>query len=726
MSFLEPLFLIGLLAAGLPIAVHLFNRRKAVVRPFPAMHLLMQSNKRTARSIKVRQWALLALRILAVAILALALAKPFCLSEQGIAADQRMPTAVVFVVDTSASMQHNDWWSRTQKQFDKQLGRLKPWDEVSLIDTANLDDAIVNLTDDHDKVERAFARLKPTQGKHDLSRAMTRAREMLSTSQLPARRVVILSDMSIHALEETTKKPLNAFIDPITVRRKRESQPSNLSIESVSYVQEGTGQNQMWRIDAAIKNHGESTVKDIDVQLNINNEVVAAGKLDQLKPNAVATYTVRHAYKGQGVQQASVVLPDADQYALDNVFYFAFRMRDRIQALVVNGEPSSIIYDDETFFLSRALNPQRTTDRGIVPRVVNDKALSSIDLSQYDVIFLSNLPRVGVDIAQKLQTYVEQGGGVFVTLGDQVDVNAYNQTMKSLLPRPLRGLKKLADPDDPDAPVKITRLGATEPKHPIFRAFSLPGGQTLQAVQVFSYMLLEPGVADDSQTIMSFKDNAPALMERRIGKGRVLMFTSSIDNEWTDFPVRATYLPLLHRAVEYLARRATSDTKTNHVAGKRVFLEIPDTTQKRIIVQGPMHEKTPDRMVLEPQDGKVQFVPKRQGLYRVWIDQVDAKNPLTNQLVGLAFAVQADRKESALKALPEKAFEPWRPVKQKQGDAITIQTQKRVNIWPKLLFFITLLLLMETVLGTRRSVLQKLWRLITRQNPPSLEEESAQ
>ena len=84
MSFLEPLFLVGLLGAALPLLVHLINRRKAVRVDFPALAFLMQSNRREARGIKVRQWLLMALRMLVIAALAIALAKPFVLSSQGV------------------------------------------------------------------------------------------------------------------------------------------------------------------------------------------------------------------------------------------------------------------------------------------------------------------------------------------------------------------------------------------------------------------------------------------------------------------------------------------------------------------------------------------------------------------------------------------------------------------------------------------------------------------
>jgi hypothetical protein len=74
--FLYPLFLFGLAAASLPILIHLLNRRRLKRIKFPAVRFILLSQKRISRSYRLRHWLLLALRTLAVVLLALLLANP--------------------------------------------------------------------------------------------------------------------------------------------------------------------------------------------------------------------------------------------------------------------------------------------------------------------------------------------------------------------------------------------------------------------------------------------------------------------------------------------------------------------------------------------------------------------------------------------------------------------------------------------------------------------------
>src|SRR5690606_35526223 len=97
------------------------------------MKFVLQSQKRVAKGAKIRQWILLALRALALALLALALAKPFFKSQEGLTMDQRLPTASVIVLDTSYSMTSADGWEQVEEMLDAEVSRLRPWDEVSLI-----------------------------------------------------------------------------------------------------------------------------------------------------------------------------------------------------------------------------------------------------------------------------------------------------------------------------------------------------------------------------------------------------------------------------------------------------------------------------------------------------------------------------------------------------------------------------------------------------------------
>lgn len=722
MSFLEPLFLLGLLAGAVPIIVHLINRQKAVRRPFPALKLLQQSNQKIARSIKIRQWVLLALRVLAIVFLAIALAKPYVLSSRGITAEERMPTAVVFVVESGATMHYGDWWPRAQRALNEQIGKLRPWDEIALVTTTSSDALIPRLTTEHAEARREIEKVSPAHKAGALDQGLKMAVDILASSQLPNQRIVVISDFSQGTLAENARpdSAVGYAIERVSVRGRGEEQVKNLAVVGVEYEQEGSAQERTWKIEAAVRNFSDEDAARVQLNLRIGDAVVATELVD-VPAGKTVTSTFRHRIETAGAQKSVVEIVDADRYALDNTWYFTIHPREQVRALLVNGEPSSVAQNDELFFLMRALSPGRGVESPVLPTVTTVDGLDNRELENFDVVVLANVARMSQSSVAKLTDFVEGGGGLFIGLGSQVDPAIYNQQLGALLPRPLRGLKLLAERNDPDAPVKTTRFGNSQRQHPIFRVFSLPGGTSIQSVQAFSYMLLDPSPADEqSAVLLSFQDNAPALLERQVGQGRVVLLTTSLDLDWTDFPIRTAYLPMMHRSMMYLARRSASRGLVQRVVGQPARLEVAGLVQERAIVRTPDDSEPSNRLVLEPVEGEVSFVPQYVGFYEVWADS-DAEDVQRNHLEQLMLSVNLDARSSDLRLLPDNVLDAWM-----QGGA-GVQTadglvasganappagQRRVNLWSKFLFLITLILLAETILGTRRSVLLRLGRLV--------------
>jgi hypothetical protein len=710
-SFLEPLFLIGLLAAGLPIVVHMMNRRKAVKVAFPAMRLLHESNKRTARSIKLRQLLLMAARILGVLLLVLALSKPFFLSEEGLAEDERMPTAAVIVLDDSASMQHAGWWSDAQDEAEEMAARTRPWDELAYLLTTREDVGSERLSDRHEEVRTQLAARQVSDLKGDMRARLQGAAAMLKTSQLPQRKIVVITDTA--GMQELVKTDLDAKLGArvqwVDVRgRSASGEVENLAVTRVNYEQDGS-EATSWRIVASVKNYGPSPQRNIEVRLVLDGEVLSAGRIATLAAGEEIEQVFSHRQSTQISAPARVEIVSKDRYPLDDTYHFVFRTRARINALLVNGETSSVVDEDEMFFLSRALNPGRSTTEGIIPRVITPEGLLGEDMSKYDAVIFANVPRISAALATRLGRYVEEGGGVMFFAGDQIDAEAYNATLEDLLPKRLRGIKELAQRGDPDAPVKITRPGVADARHPIFRAFSLPGGETLQSAEVYSYLLFDPTPTQDSRQVLAFKDNAPALLERQVGKGRVLFFATSADIEWTTLPIRSAYVPFTQRAVQYLARRSSNVGEKGLRAGEPVRLEVGGLIKERVVVRGPLGDQK-ERFVLEPEDGLVTVTPTYAGVYEVWADSDDPEQG--TELVDVHFAVNVPQAESNLGGVSPEKMKAWlsrqEEEQQEDGSQPGLATrEKRVNIWPTLLFLFTLLLLAETILGTRRSLLNK-------------------
>jgi hypothetical protein len=718
-NFLQPLFLLGLLAVAVPIVIHLINRQKAVRRPFPALKLLESSRQREAKSLKVRQWLLLALRIAAVALLALALAKPYVLSSRGLTTEERLPSAVVFVLDDGFAMNYGDWWPQARRQLEREISELRPWDEATVLTTTEPSPA-VRMTSDHSQLRRAIGQREVTPRAGDLLQALQSASELLSASQLPNRRIVVVSPFTEGVLpgrrERELQIPHPVELLPIGQRDERH----NLAITRVEYVQEGSPQERTWRFDVTVHNLGGKAADAVPVELVIGEQVVATA-LVGVDARSSVIHSFRHRIETAGLQPAMARLVDADPLATDDAYHFTIHPREHVRALLVNGKPSSIPYDDELFFLLRALRPGAQSESPIIPTVTTIDGLETRDLNGFDVVHLANVGRISPQAGAKLREYVESGGGLFITLGDQVDVENYNTQLGELLPRRLRSLKQLAMRDDPDAPVKVTRLGHANRQHPVFRVFGLPGGTSLQSVQVFSYMLLEPAPAsDETRQLLAFQDSGPALLERTVGQGRVLLWTTTIDREWTDFPVRTAYLPLTRRKFMYLARRSASQSTAQHIVGQPVRLDVAGLVRERAIIRAPSGA----RLVLDPIDGEVLFTALEAGVHEVYADSDEGSESAraTHRLDGLAFSANVDSRASRLDMLDLTAFEAsLTPDSDAQARAALYGDgdQRRVNLWSKILFIITLILLAETMIGTRRSVLQRLGRrLLFRKDPP--------
>jgi uncharacterized membrane protein len=165
-------------------------------------------------------------------------------------------------------------------------------------------------------------------------------------------------------------------------------------------------------------------------------------------------------------------------------------------------------------------------------------AVTADDLADASVVVLNDVP-VAQSTAERLRRFVEAGGGLLVVASSR----ATWPSSVDILP----GL--------PDAPVDRTtgrpaRLGALEYGHPVFEIFRAPRTGDFSAAQFYGYRSVKPDVT--AQVLARFDDGAAALLERKVGKGRVLLWTSSLDLHWNDFPLKPVFLPFVHRVVRHL------------------------------------------------------------------------------------------------------------------------------------------------------------------------------
>jgi hypothetical protein len=165
--------------------------------------------------------------------------------------------------------------------------------------------------------------------------------------------------------------------------------------------------------------------------------------------------------------------------------------------------------------------------------------VSDEDLRQAAVVIVNDVP-VPVGLARRLVRFVEGGGGLFVAVGSRTTWPQEADLLPAVAGAPVDRTRGEA-----------ARLGALEYGHPVFEVFRAPRSGDFSTARFYGYRAVVPG--QDTQILARFDGGAPALVERRVGRGRVLEWASTFDLAWSDLPLKPVFLPFVHRAVRHLA-----------------------------------------------------------------------------------------------------------------------------------------------------------------------------
>jgi hypothetical protein len=92
--------------------------------------------------------------------------------------------------------------------------------------------------------------------------------------------------------------------------------------------------------------------------------------------------------------------------------------------------------------------------------------------------------------------------------------------------------------------------------------------EALEAARFSRYALFRPTPEGERQVLLRFADGAPALIESRHGDGRVLVWASTVDRDWTNLPLQPAFLPLMQQATRYLARAPMREPEPPLIVGQ--------------------------------------------------------------------------------------------------------------------------------------------------------------
>ncbi len=555
MTWLHPLLLGGLVAAALPILIHLIGKRRAPIVHFAAMDFLLVVNKRLARREKLRQFLLLLLRTLAIAALVMAVARPSKPRAQAVANDNFV---LVLVLDTSASMNAvvngQSILERAKTLAKNVITRLQPGQPATLVLAgAELSAPVQAATIDHPLLMQSIDAIEAGEGVADMAAAIELGLAHAGETDSGAT-VVVVGDLSANSFSslgplKSTSMPRMRFIDA-AARNDRQPLP-NLAIANIAVHIMGPTQQT---IEVQVRNFGSAPVLKRSLAIELDGVEVQRGYID-VPSQARAEKTLTLKLKTPGVFRATLKLdPGDDVYAADNEASVLVHAVPAMQLLLVNGDPRTVPYEDELFFLGRALE---ALPRGASPIEVTsitlDECAAFADaengLQGFNAIVLAHAKPIDLALRVHLEEFVKSGGGLLLTLGDRVNFEKLNDSLGPLLVSPLRDLFRAKNTREGSPAVAI---GTFDVQHTVLRSLDENVIASLKASRTASYFNLAAGVRSGVRNVLRFQNGAPALLERRWGQGVLMLWTSSIDRDLTDIPLRTAFVPLMQGLMRYL------------------------------------------------------------------------------------------------------------------------------------------------------------------------------
>ncbi|MBI4859672.1 MAG: BatA domain-containing protein [Candidatus Riflebacteria bacterium] len=593
MAFVNPWMLVGLVAAAVPIVLHLKRQKRAVPKRWAAFRLLMET-RTVARRAAIEHWLLLLARVLIVALLVLAFARPGAYLGM-LAGRGGQGKAVVVALDTSFSMglKLNDTpkFTLAKERILSHLDRLSLDSGTAILFSDRPREPLAGFTGDVAAIRETVERATLSAGGTDGNAALRRAVALLDTRDVSERLILVYSDFhrsgwdlaDLGRLDEEIRGKHLAVA--LVGLRGEGADDDNQAVTGLELESDIVTRGEPVSLRISFANfHGSRRQRTFSVVVDGQTRHVQRIDLEAAGAagpgRAVARVPLTFAAEGFHSGQVSI---DPDDVEVDDSRYFAVQVVPRLKVLLVDGDPQLDRSRSETFLLEKLLGAAGNVDATVV--AVWD--LGSAVLSLFDVVVFANVDSISPEKFSETRDFVQRGGGLVYFPGDKVYPEDFLRCFTaagSAGPSPGSTATRTGDERLRAVPEGIfpgypqewstgaeLRLDARRAEfgHPVLRRFR---GAELAAARFRRVLRFKE--LDATAVPLRHDDGSPALLERGFGAGRVLVFTSACDADGSDLLLTGSTAGLPLAAIYHASGRGQGDW-LNGTVGGNVTIHLP-------------------------------------------------------------------------------------------------------------------------------------------------------
>jgi hypothetical protein len=539
MAFLNPLFLLGAIAAGVPLLVHLVRRTRAPRIQFPSLMFLRKIEQKTIRRRKLRNLLLLLIRCAALLLLALAFARPFFTGSTPVSASGDH-TSTVILVDGSYSMRYGEVFNRARQSARNTINDAASGDQIAVVLFSKSYQVLVPLKPDLAEATAAVNQMQPGLDSTDYLQAIQAAEAILKDAGRGQHRIYLISDFQDVGWNRSAppvKLSADVKLLPIDVS---DAKASNLAVTGVDSDAVVYAQKYAGKVVARVSNFGTEDV-DAGIEFKLNDLPVERKPL-RLGAGGSQNVEFTGFNVPEGSNRATVEIT-GDNFALDNKYFFTIKRENQSRVLAVDTATRG---RSESFFLQQALAAGENNQYALTV-----KSAGSVNPSEFDTsrVVIVNDASISEGLAASLKGFVERGGGVIIAAGKHTDASEFNRSLGPIAPAQLGETVQSRG---------YALMSQVKADHPVFGVFARGGRLTSTRVYGYHRAMTKEG----SLTLAALDDGSPIVVEGSAGRGKVLLLTTTLDTAWNDLPLTPMFLPLLRQMLEYLGGRESAASYT--------------------------------------------------------------------------------------------------------------------------------------------------------------------
>lgn len=549
MSFLSPLFLIAISAVGLPLIIHLLNLRRPQRVQFSTLAFFKELQKTTIRKIKVKRYLLLLLRLLAIACLAIVLARPFLPPGLGSSINSQAPSLNAILIDNSISMSRIGGKGPLMEQAKEIVQSIEESSKESdrfILQVTN-GTAQYSTIIGHGQLLRRVEEIEISSTGNYTNERIESLYKVLQDAPYENKRLFVISDGQRSQVSNNEVSEYENGAIASTFINLGEVEVQNTIISGLESSTNMIGAGLPVNLSVTVQNNGSNPIANQFVSLEFEGTLVGQYSLS-LDAATSRTFNFEVIPGKIGSSKGKVFI-EGDEFPEDNEFYFVIEVPETRKILWVK-DPSTA-NNTLVSYTGVMLEASGNNDAQLIYEEAETDLLGTSDIFEFDAIILDGVTEVPEFAFSNLLNFVQDGKGILFFPSENGDIRNYNSFLRQYNAGSFEGVL-----GEYSSFKSIAKGGEVQEDHPIFTGlFEREETETLRITNpdIYYYYKIKPSNSPGGFNILLLNNQDPLIREKRFGEGRLIVSAIGNNPGWSNFAVKPLYAPFYYRTLLYAA-----------------------------------------------------------------------------------------------------------------------------------------------------------------------------